>query len=289
VALVAPDLAYRFDGFPEWDPLRTLETKDGQALASGVVSAHWRVARTLLDRMQPRPDDDPRVREWYLAVGATLLASRRHAAALPHLRDAQRLFPRDRDVNMLSGLLHETLAALASETLLGTAQAARTLAATLLRTARRDLTRAVEADPQYDAALLHLGRVCQLLGDEDAASERLATVLSRTDDAQVRYVAELVSGSIHQTAGRLDSARQSYERAAALQPRAQAPLVALSHIAREAGDRANAVRYIERLAALARPGEGRDDPWWHYESAPVANHATLLNTLRASLREGSVP
>ena len=288
LVLVAPDLAYRFDGFPEWGTFHTLEAEDGQALGSGVVSAHWRLARVLLDRVQPRPGDDPRVREWYRAVGATLLASRRHAEALHHLRDAQRLFPRDRDVNMLSGLLHEMLAAAASEVLLGDARTARTTAASQLQAARRYLTRAVDADPAYDAAQLHLGRVCHLLGDDAAASGAVATVLSRTDDPNIRYVAELVAGSIHEAAGRLDRARESFERAATLQPQAQSALVALSHVAREAGHRADAVRYIERLAALPLPSK-RDDPWWHYESAAVADHAILLNTLRATLRARKVP
>jgi hypothetical protein len=114
-------------------------------------------------------------------------------------------------------------------------------------------------------------------------------VLSRTNDANIRYVAELVAGSIQEAAGRLDAARENFERAATLQPRAQAPLVALSHVAREAGHRADAVRYIERLAALPLPTEGRDDPWWHYESAVVADHAVLLNTLRATVSAGWVP
>jgi tetratricopeptide (TPR) repeat protein len=289
LTLVAPDLAYRFDGFPEWGTLHTLEAEDGQALGSGVVSAHWRLARVLLDRVQPRPGDDPRVREWYRAVGATLLASRRHAEALHHLRDAQRLFPRDRDVNMLSGLLHEMLAAAASEVLLGDAQTALNTAASQLQAARRYLTRAVDADPAYDAAQLHLGRVCHLLGDDEAASNALASVLSRTNDPNIRYVAELVAGSIHEAAGRLDVARESFERAATLQPQAQSALVALSHVAREAGNRADAVRYIERLAALPLQTKGRDDPWWHYESAAVADHAALLSTLRAILRTGRVP
>jgi tetratricopeptide (TPR) repeat protein len=181
------------------------------------------------------------------------------------------------------------LAAAASEALLGDAQAALNIAKSQLQAARRYLTRAVDADPQYDAAQLHLGRVCHLLGDDEAASNALASVLPRTNDPNIRYVAELVAGSIHEAAGRLDAARESFERAAALQPRAQAPLVALSHVAREAGHRAEAVRYIERLAALPLPTEGRDDPWWHYESAAVADHAALLSTLRATLRAGRVP
>ncbi len=289
LALLAPDLAQRFRGFPEWEVLRTVEARDGQALASSVVSAHWRLARALLDGTLPRPADDPRVREWYRAVGATLLADQRYATALPHLNDAQRLFPHDRDVNMLSGLLHETLAVAASHRLLGKAQVDLAAPVSELQLARRDLTRAIDADPKYDVAELHLARVFHLLGDDKAAARGLAHVLSRSQDADIRFLAELLAGSIHEAAGRPDAARESFERAAALRPQAQSALVALSHIAREAGRRSDAIRYIDRLAALPASADGRDDPWWHYESAAVADHAALLNEFRATLPARRAP
>ena len=113
---------------------------------------------------------------------------------------------------------------------------------------------------------------------------RWPTVLSLYQQSNILYLAELLMGSIHETAGRGERARESFERAAALQPRAQSPLVALSHLAREAGNRSEAVRYIDRLAALPPPTDGRNDPWWHYQSAAVADHAALLNTLRAAVR-----
>src|SRR5204862_6990330 len=114
------------------------------------VSAHWRLARTLLDHVDPRPGGDPRVLRWYVAIGSRLLADGQYAAALLHLADALRLFPRDRDVNTLSGLLHEALADVASRGSAGDARAALDTFATELRAARRDLGRAVEADPRYD-------------------------------------------------------------------------------------------------------------------------------------------
>ena len=289
LALLAPNLSHRFVGFSDWGTLHALEATDGQVFGSSVVSAHWRLARVLLDGVQPRPGDDPRVREWYCAVGATLLAYRRYAVALPHLQEAQRMFPRDRDVNMLSGLLHEGLAAAASQELLADEQASIDTSAGALQVARRHLTHAVDVDPRHGAAQLHLGRVCHLLGDDQAASVALAAALSPSNDSSVRYVAEMLMASIHEAAGRGDQARESYERAAALQPRAQSPLLALSHQAREAGNRAEAVRSVDRLAALPSPADGRDDPWWHYESAAVADHAALLTALRANIRARRIP
>jgi VWFA-related protein len=283
LALLAPDLAGRFGGFEEWETLPTLETEDGQAVGRSVVSAHWRLARVLLNGMQPHPADDPRVRDWYRAVGATLLADRDYAAALPHLRDAQRLFPRDRDVNMLSGVLYENLAAAAAQRLLGDAQATH-YAAMGLQRARKDFSRALEADPQYEAAELHLARVCHLLGDEHTAGAALAHLLARSQDHDVRYLAELLTGSIDEAGRRFDAALESYERAAALHPGAQTPLVALSHLARLAGRRSDAVGYIDRITTLPASPDRRNDPWWRYDSAPVADHVALLTALRATLR-----
>ncbi len=288
VALLAPDLALQFQGFPEWGALHTVEATDGQAFGVSVVSAHWHLARALLDRVQPRPDEDPRVLRWYRGVGGTLLANRQFAAALPHLDDARRLFPRDRDINALCGLLHEALADAASQELPGDAKAAVGTSHSELRASRQYLSRAVETDPHDDEAQLHLGRVCHLLGDDEAAVAAVSSVMSRTRDARKRYIGELLTGAIHQATGRLDSARESFERAAGLYPMAQAPLVALSYIAREAGDRSESARYIEQLAALPPPAAlERDDPWWHYQSAAVADHASVLETLRAELRDRS--
>ena len=286
LALLAPDLALRFDGLPEWNAIHTLEAADGQTLGVSAVSAHWRLARTLLDRVEPRPGSDPRVQRWYCAIGARLVAEGQYAAALPHLADALRLFPRDRDVNTLSGLLHEALADVASRGLAGDGRAALNTSATELRAARRDLERAVEADPRYDEAQLHLGRVCHLLDDDKAAVAALSSVLSLSGDPRRRYIAELLTGAIEQAAGRLGPARASFERAAGLYPMAQSALLALSHLAREEGDRPGSVRYIERLAALAPArAVARDDPWWHYDTGAVANHAALLSALRTELRE----
>ena len=285
MALLAPDLALRFGGFPEWDTLPSVQAADGRTLGTSVVSAHWRLARSLLDRVQPRPGDDPRVLEWYRAVGATLLATRQFAAALPHLADARRLFPMDVELNTLAGLLHESLAAAASSGLPGNATLALGTSRTQLETARRDFGRALDADPSADDAQLHLGRVCHLLGDDSAASAAATAVLSRTGDPKNRYVAELLNGSIHQAAGRFGPARESYERAALLYPKAQVPMLALSALAWQAGDCSESRRRLEPLGASSTADE-REDPWWKYDSAFVTSRATLLDPLRTALADG---
>ena len=124
LALLAPDLTHRSWGSRIRGTLHALEATDGHGLRLerriGALAPGARLEGAASSRRRPR------VRAWSRAVGASLLAYRRYAAALPHLREAQRLFPRDRDVNMLSGLLHESFAAAASQELLGDAQATST-------------------------------------------------------------------------------------------------------------------------------------------------------------------
>jgi hypothetical protein len=91
-------------------------------------------------------------------------------------------------------------------------------------------------------------------------------------------------GSIHQAAQRFDQARASFERAAALYPTAQSPLVALSHLARASGNRVEAVRRVEHLATLPRDVDGRRDPWWEYESSAVRTFGSLLDDLRDDVK-----
>jgi tetratricopeptide (TPR) repeat protein len=219
------------------------------------------------------------VLRWYRAVGAWLLEHRLQAIAVAHMREAQRLFPRDRDVNLLAGLLHESLARAAGWTRLETGlDGSRELEA-----ARRALRRAVDADPRSEVAQLHLARVSHLLGDNDAARAAAAVVLAQGASPANRYVAELLMGSVHQAAQRVDEARASYERAAALYPTAQSPLVAPSHLARASGHRREAVRAVERLTALPHDIQERPDPWWEYESRAVREFGPLLDDLRDEL------
>jgi tetratricopeptide (TPR) repeat protein len=285
LALLAPDLALAFDGFPEWAPLSAIATADGQARGTNVVSAHWQLARVLLGNMPPRPQDNAGVLRWYRAVGAWLLEHRLQAIAVAHLDEARRLFPRDRDVNLLEGLLHESLARAAGWALPETGlDRSRELHA-----ARRALERAVNADPQADVALVHLARICHVLADDAAAGTAASVVLARAASPGNRYVAELLMGSVHQAAQRFDEARASFERAAALYPAAQSPLVALSHVARASGNRAEAVRAVERLTALAHDVDGRRDPWWEYESSAVLDLGSLLDDLRDDLKARRAP
>jgi len=113
----------------------------------------------------------------------------------------------------------------------------------------------------------------------EAASELRRAVGELTDEQQL-YYAELFLGAEEAALGNREAARIAYERAAALFPQAQSPLLGLSEIARRSGDRNGALRAIGRLFAL--PGDERDehdDPWWWYHTAQARDADDLLEAM----------
>jgi len=78
------------------------------------------------------------------------------------------------------------------------------------------------------------------------------------------YLAELFLGRAEETRGNDAAARAAFERASALYPKAQSPRLALSQIARRAGNRAAAQRELHALAELPNDQNQREDPWWLY-------------------------
>ena len=76
--------------------------------------------------------------------------------------------------------------------------------------------------------------------------------------------AEYEVGTILQARQKGADAVPHFERAAALYPRAQSPLLALSQLSRRAGDRPAAQRELRILAELPEDERQREDPWWNY-------------------------
>ena len=85
------------------------------------------------------------------------------------------------------------------------------------------------------------------------------------------------SGSVMQQAAELLSARGATVEM--IYPDAQSPHVSLSQLARKGGDRATALREIQRVFELsAHPGQ--DDPWWDYFRLATRDADHLLDDLR---------
>jgi tetratricopeptide (TPR) repeat protein len=290
LAMLAPQRARQFSGLSSWTSDQAIESSDGQALGARVVSGHWRFARTLLARVQPNPARDDTVRVWYAAVAAYLQREREHAVAYQHLEDARRLLRADPQVWFYSGVLHETFASPSmQEAASGGRRTAIQPRRVELDAAARYLNLVVRADPALVEARLRHGRVLHLLGRHERAVAELQTVRDAVQEGALKYYAELYLGAAHEALGRWAEARLCFERAAALQPTAQSPLLALSHLARQAGDRAKAVRFIEQVMALPSDPDGRDDPLWSYDVAALGDVGQLLATLRAPFLTGDRP
>ena len=96
----------------------------------------------------------------------------------------------------------------------------------------------------------------------------------------------MVLGDAQQRAGLRDAARDAYEAASALFPRAQSPYLALAQLARSQPDRAGAVAALERLFARTGLAELSYDPWWDYFGGTDSVDA-LADEVRRALDGGA--
>ena len=79
--------------------------------------------------------------------------------------------------------------------------------------------------------------------------------------------------------GERDAARACYDRASALFPTAQSPRIALSALARQRGDRVEALGAMRRVLNLPADERRREDPWWSYHFWFDKNAEMLLRDL----------
>ena len=250
------------------DPPGALTVLDGRQ--QGIVDRgpHWDLARALLDLIPAVAPGSELKRQWYVSTAAFMQSRFNMADLSPHIRRATKLFPDDADILFHGGWMHETLAGpLAQHAVRGMAlPAGLTLdvanARTHLREARTFFRRALASRQDHVEARVRLGRVLGLLEQHGDAADQLRRVADKQAPSPIGYYALLFLGREEAILGRHDEARASFERAAALYPRAQSPRLGLSSLARSAGDRASA---MAALAPLATPEAAESvDPWWTY-------------------------
>ena len=242
----------------------------------------------LLDNVMPAPSQDPAVRQWYRGVAAFFASKSRLVEAGPHLDRARQLFPAAPDILAASGALYEAEAAPAIQNFV---QAPRPdgLVATIdsarsnWRRAEVFFRKAVDLDGTSAEARLHLGRVLGLRERHQEAADHLRQAAATADDSRTRYYSWLFLGVEEQALGHVDRARESFESAAALWPKAQSPRLALSQLARRAGDRSGALRALQPVMTLSTDEGERDDPWWTYFEDPSRQAESLVAQLRATL------
>jgi tetratricopeptide (TPR) repeat protein len=148
-----------------------------------------------------------------------------------------------------------------------------------LRLAEQLYKRALERDPTLVEARIRLGRVLGLRRRHKEAVEQLQQGQS-ADEPLLQFYAHLFLGGEFEALGNGADARQSYERAAELQPTAPSPLFGLSRVADQAGDRGAARDLIARVLMLPADDVDRADPWWVYEFAQARGVDALLDDLR---------
>jgi tetratricopeptide (TPR) repeat protein len=147
--------------------------------------------------------------------------------------------------------------------------------------------RVVEVDSRAAEARVRLGRVECARGSCGSGTRNMrAGAELAGGDAVIGYYAAMFLGQAEEARGKHEEARQAYERAAALFPLAQSPLLALGALADRTGDRPAAARLASTLWSLPAGLDRRHDPWWDYDGGPRDGEVLLWQAYR--LMDGGV-
>jgi tetratricopeptide (TPR) repeat protein len=272
----------------------TLFMDDGQQLGLTNTVSHWNMGRRLLESVRPlnsrdsiktRPDPaaDETVRRWYVAGCAYML--RTQFIELEQFSRALRLFPNDPDVLFFVASVHENLAGVRTQSVMRSMKGPRDINFDVqeegaeLRLAEQLYKRTLERKPTLIEARIRLGRVLGLRGRHEEAIELLRQGRTAAEPL-LQFYAHLFLAGEFEALGNGAEARQAYERAAELAPTAQSPLLGLSRLADQTGDRTAAREFIRRLLDLPDLDRDRADPWWVYEVVQARAVDGLLHDLR---------
>jgi tetratricopeptide (TPR) repeat protein len=253
-------------------------------MAMTLGGIHWSLAETLLGFVEPAgaskpaPERDEMVRAWYQAT--TMWMQRHEQRDLQHLHSGLDLFPGDATLLFLSGCEHEAYASPAIQVpLAGTGNTGPVHSVRdELERAATEFRKSLDARAGDAETLLHLGHVQLLLGDHDEAIETLKRPYEAFASNSLRYVRDMFLGQAHEQAAALADARAAYERAHALCPQAQSPLLALSQLHRRADNYQPAKQAVDQLWAVV-PETDDDDPWWAYSTSHTAQADTLVEAV----------
>jgi tetratricopeptide (TPR) repeat protein len=148
-----------------------------------------------------------------------------------------------------------------------------------LRLAEQLYKRALDRNPRLIEARIRLGRVLGLRGRHEEAVAQLRQGQT-IEEPILRFYVYLFLGAEFEALGNGVEARQLYERAKAVAPTAQSPLLALSRLAEQAGDRAAARELVARVLELPPLEPERADPWWVYEIVQAREVDGMVADLR---------
>ncbi len=301
VIALAPPAA---PGLPAWDP--------GQFKASAMM--HTAAAFRLLDTSGPgdaallhleagtallrRGGDGVHdfVGPWHTAITQRLLAGALLAPLEAFLAHAREQFPREPSILFLGGLFFEYAAGRPSLEDLAPSPERMSQSGVeqaFERTSRRRAERlddaarmygfALSANPQNAEALLHRARV-EMLRAREADAMRLFQEVDAAAPARadLRYLAALFAGGLHERGGRFEDAAAAYRRAGSIVPGAQSARVALSEALRRSGRTDESIQILRDAVAARRPPVV--DPWWTYILEGADATAARLTRLLAEAR-----
>jgi tetratricopeptide (TPR) repeat protein len=289
-------------GFPITEPRKShipalltnaslVKHQDGDVLGTTYADWNWPFARSLLDEVSqthmppldvaPLPTD-PFVGAWYHAVASYLFANRLYGDATDHFFHASQILANDPRVLFDRGCYAEILGLPAHQVFVSdwTPGRIRPIVPRLEQTnseAERLFRRALEVDPSFVEARVHLGRLLGVRGSHAEAATELDNALASTPEGVVGFYARLFAARVAQERNLLDEAAAQYRGALTLFPNAQSALLGLSQVALASGDASAALKTLERLGPQSTKGDA--DPWWNYALASGRDVNELMHHL----------
>jgi tetratricopeptide (TPR) repeat protein len=291
----------------------TARLADGHDIGSASGTYQWEIGRALLAVLPPGSARLAIGRQWYRATAGILQAWGEYPELVAHLDAALDEIDDDPVLRLYEGTLHQAYAGPLVQQFVRDQQASARQESALpnpmspmvqlsrvsratapagrdqpqsaeaeRRLAERALRRALDADPGLTEARVRLAHVLADRGAHDEARRELARALAVPLPRFLEYYARLLVGRETAFKGEFDAANQAFERAAALYPRAQAPLLGQSQVAAARGHLAAARAVLTRLAN----GQGRsieDDPWPWIDRVHEPQAAILLEQMRTDL------
>ena len=278
--------------------------KDGEILGSVAADWNWPFARSLLDRLSPRPAADPFVAAWYHATLAFMLGKGLYGEATPHLERAAAVLPDEARILFDRGCYAELLGLPKSQVLLsdadivelnarragrspakqtggGGAQLGIPLESVTNGDAERLFRRALRADPAFIEARVRLARLLEARKRYEEAAAELSTALAAKPSGTLAFYAHLFAGRAAQALGRIDEAAVHYREAASLFPAAQSARLAESQAALLGADVAGALEPVQRIDVRPATIHFPDDPWWLYDLGSGRDRDALLREMWA--------
>lgn len=305
LALLLPEQAVAFDRFagaPTTTPLfgrpryldqpastSVVTSRDGEYMNTQGVTAHWAFASMLLNNVAPSPARDEFVAMWYRAIAAAFQSEYLLGSATYHMQRALQVLPKDPTLLFYAGAMYEAFASPRFQNILLSVPAGGPLQSfpsrdDQLRLAERFFRGSIK-DGGPAEAQLRLGRVVGRLGRHAEAVAILQRVAPERD-SRLTYFRELFLGTELGDVGDTAGAIASLDRAEALYPTAQAPLITMGEVLRRAGDRDGARAAMRRLQALPPDPSEWDDPWWAYHRSYAADAERQVTAVRAWVRTG---